>query len=458
MSFVDDAQRGAARPLFIQGGGIITMDPKLGDFIRGDIHVRNGKIVEVGEKLEVPPDAEVIDASAMIVMPGLIDAHRHMWEGVIRNELPTEDLFGYFQRVNEGFAGHFRAEDAYLGTLVSALGAIDAGVTTVFDWAHIQSNREYTKATLAAIHESGLRTLFAYGPPGRRDIGAAWPEDLLSLKADEFNSNDTLVTLALAGLSPEHVPADFANRMFDIAKEADVVISVHVGLNGMGKGGEVLQLAREGRLGPKVNLVHCNTLNSEEWRAIADTGTTVTVTPTSEMQMGQGVPPIQRALDVGVKISLGVDVETSAPGELWTSMRIIYALQRMNAYELQFAGKERPPVIDCSDLLEYVTIAGAQATAMESKIGSLTPGKQADIILLSAKHINVMPVNDMRSAVALNMDGRNVDTVMIAGKLVKRGGRLLGVDLDALGRKLYEARDHVFSEYKAEQRSPVHRL
>jgi 5-methylthioadenosine/S-adenosylhomocysteine deaminase len=458
VSLVNDAQRGTAKPLFIQGGGVITMDRTLGDFVRGDVHVRDGKIVAVGERLEAPPDAEIIDASAMIVMPGLIDAHRHMWEGVIRNELPTEDLFGYLRRVNEGFAGHFRAEDAYLGTLVSALGAIDAGVTTVFDWAHIQSNREFTKATLSAIRESGLRTLFAYGPPGRRDIGAAWPEDLFSLKADEFPSNDTLVTLALAGLSPEHVPTEFAARMFDIAKEADVVISVHAGLNGMGKGGEILQLAREGRLGPRVNLIHCNTLNAEEWRAIADTGTTITVTPTSEMQMGQGVPPIQRALDVGVRISLGVDVETSAPGDLWTPMRIIYALQRMNAYELQFAGKERPPVIDCSDLLEFVTIAGAQATAMESKIGSLTPGKQADIILLNAKHINVMPVNDMRSAVALNMDGRNVDTVVIAGRTMKRGGKLIGVDLDVLGRKLYEARDQVFSANQAELRSPAHRL
>ena len=458
MTLVDAGQREAARPLLIQGAGIVTMDPAIGDLIRGDIHVHNGRIAAIGEHLEVPPDADVIDAHTMIAMPGLIDGHRHMWEGVIRNELPTEDLSGYFQRVNEGFAGHFRPEDAYLGTLVSALGAIDVGITTVFDWAHVQSNRDYTSATLAALRESGLRTLFAYGPAGRRDIGMSWPDDLLALKADELPSDDALVTLALGGLSPEHVPPEFAGHMFDLAKEADVVISLHAGLNGMGEGGEILRFAQAGRLGPKVNLIHCNTLNSEEWRAIADTGTTVSVTPSSEMQMGQGVPPVQRALDVGVKISLGVDVETSLPGDLWTQMRIIYALQRMNAYELQFAGKERPAVIDCNDLLEFVTVAGARATAMDSKIGSLTAGKQADIVLFNAKHINVVPVNDMRSAVALNMDGRNVDTVMVAGRILKRHGKLLGVDLDALTLRLYESRDHVFGEYKADLRSPVHRL
>uniref|UniRef100_UPI0035CB7BE5 amidohydrolase family protein n=1 Tax=uncultured Sphingomonas sp. TaxID=158754 RepID=UPI0035CB7BE5 len=457
MSVIDDTARQSARPLFIQGGGIITMDPVLGDIVRGDVHVRDGRIAEVGEGLVPPPDAEVVDARTMIVMPGFIDGHRHLWEGVIRNALPTDDLNDYFKNVNEGFAQHFRPEDAYLGTLVGALGAIDAGITTVFDWSHIQSNRDFTRATIAGLRESGLRTLFAYGPAGRRDIGAQWPEDLLSLKADEFPSNDALVTLALGGLSPEHVPHAFSARMFDLARDADVVISCHAGINGMGEGGEILRFAREGRLGPKVNLVHCNTLNADEWRAIADTGTTVSVTPSSEMQMGQGVPPIQRALDVGMKISLGVDVETSLPGDLWTQMRIIYALQRMNAYELHFGGKERPSVITCDDLLDYITIAGARATAMEDRIGSLSPGKQADIVLLEAKHINVMPVNNMRSAVALNMDGRNVDTVMVAGRILKRHGRLLGVDLNALACRLYDARDHVFPAFKAELPSPVAR-
>jgi len=458
MPFIDNAKRAKAGPLFIRGAGIITMDPTLGDFVTGDISVRDGKIEAVGERLTPAPDAEIIDGRAMIAMPGLIDAHRHLWEGIIRNSLPTDDLFEYFQHVNEGFGGHYRPEDAYLGTLVAALGAIDAGITTLCDWSHIQTNRKYTSAVLAALRESGLRTVFAYGPAGRRDQGATWPGDLHALKTEEFSSDDALVTLALGGLSPEHVPAEFAAYMFDLARDADVVITVHAGLNGMGKGGEILQFAREGRLGPKVNLVHCNTLNSDEWKAIADTGTTVTTTPLTEMQMGQGVPPVQKARNVGVTISLGVDVETSEPNDLWTQMRLIYGLQRMNSFELQFAGKEHPPRIDCNDLLNYVTMAGAAATAMQGKIGSLTPGKQADILLLNAKHINVMPVNDMRTAVALGMDARNVDTVIVAGRILKRGGQLLGVDLDALGRELYASRDYVFAQYKFELPSPAHRL
>src|SRR5687768_11488432 len=152
------------RPILIRGGGVVTMDPKLGDLKQADIHIRDGVIAEIGANLTVR-DAEVIDASAMIVMPGFIDGHRHLWEGQLRNALPTEDLNEYFMLVNKGFALAYSPDDAYLGTLASALGALDAGVTTMFDWSHIHATPAHTEATIAALRESGLRTLFAFGPP-----------------------------------------------------------------------------------------------------------------------------------------------------------------------------------------------------------------------------------------------------------------------------------------------------
>jgi cytosine/adenosine deaminase-related metal-dependent hydrolase len=433
------------------------MDPSIGDKQTADVHIRDGVIVEIGEDLDAG-DAEVIDASAMIVMPGFVDAHRHVWEGVIRNALPTEDLNEYFMLVNWGFGRIFSPDDAYLGTLVGALGALDAGITTIVDWSHIQTTPDHTQAVIAAHREARVRAVFCYGPPGAEDQGHQWPDGVLKLKEDEFSSDDQLVTLALAGLSPDHVDYEMAKHHVELARQANIVMTTHAGLNGLGTAGQIERFGNEGLLGPDINLVHCNTLSAAEWKMIADTGTTVTITASTEMQMGQGVPPIQPALDVGVKPSLGIDVETSLPGEMWTQMRLVYALQRMNAFETRFAGRQPPATINVSDILEYATIAGATAARLDDKIGTLTPGKQADIILLRTDMINVMPVNDLKSAVVLNMDARNVDTVMVAGRIVKRNGKLLGVDMGQLAPRLYESRDRVYEAAQRPLPSPVHRL
>jgi len=441
-----------ARSLLIRGGGVITMDPKVGDLQSGDILIRDGVIQDVAPDIAAD-DAQVIDAGSMIVTPGFIDGHRHLWEGVIRNTLPTEDLEGYLRLVNNGFAQVYTPEDAYIGTLVSALGALDAGVTTVFDWAHIQTTPEHTRATLQALRDSGLRAVFGFGPPGRQDQGHRWPQDLLRLRKEEFAS-DGLVTLGLAGLSPEHVPYEMAKAQFELAREAGVIISAHAALNGMGESGQIERFGREGLLGPHVNLVHCNTLSREEWRMMADAGVSVSITPSTEMQMGQGVPPIQPALDVGIKPSLGVDVETSTPGEMWTQMRVIYALQRSQAFEVRYAGGEPPRMMDLTDLLELVTSAGARCIGLDSKVGSISPGKRADLMLLRCDLLNVMPVNDLKGAVALNMDARNVDTVLVDGRVVKRAGKMVGVDIDRLAARLYESRERVFRDAKLPCGSP----
>lgn len=435
----------SGKPLLIRGGGIITMDKKLGDFAQADLLIEEGIIKKIAPTINVT-DAEIIDASSMIVMPGFIDGHRHQWEGNIRGALPTEDLDDYFKIVNQGFAPAYTPNDVYLGTLVSSLGALDAGITTVFDWSHIQTTRDHTDATIAALRESGLRVVFGFGMPGREDPENQWPQDLIRLKKEEFASDDQLVTLALASLSPEHVPYEMAKAHFEMVRDAGVIISVHSGLAGMGEPDQIERFGKEGLLGPHVNLVHCNTLSETEWKIIADTGTSVCITPSTEMQMGQGIPPIQQALDAGVKPSLGIDVETTVPGDMWTQMRVLYALQRQNAFTELHAGREAPKMIDVNDILEYATTAGATATGLEKKVGTIAEGKQADIILLSADTLNVMPVNDMRNAVALNMDSRNVDTVIVGGNIVKRHGKMIGVNIKDLSKRLDQSRNRLFDE------------
>lgn len=445
------------RPLLIRGCGIVTMDEAAGDLGSGDILVEDGKIVAVAPQIHTP-DAEVIEASNMIAMPGFIDGHRHLWEGIARHALPTDNLMEYFHRVNHGFASAYAPDDVYLGTLLSALGALDAGITTVFDWAHIQTTPDHTAAAIAALRDAGLRTVFGYGPPGREDRGHQWPHDLLRLQKEEFSSRDQLLTLALASSSPEHCPDEVAKAHFAMAKDAGLIITVHAAMNGFGEKEQILRFGKEGLLGPHVQLVHCNTLTPEEWRVVADTNTSVCFTPSAEMQMGHGVPPIQPSIDVGIIPSIGIDVETSVPGDMWTQMRIVYALQRMQSHELRYSGAEYPPCIDCNDLLRYATIGGAINARLQDRIGRISPGLQADLVLLRADMINVMPVNDIKSAVALNMDARNVDTVMVAGRIVKRGGTLLGHDLNALARRFYAARDRVYADAHEPLKSPQHRL
>lgn len=445
------------RPLLIRGGGIVSLDASTSDLLQGDLLIENGKIVAIAPSIPVE-DAEIVDASAMIVMPGFVDGHRHLWEGLIRHTLPTEDLQGYLRLVNGGWGPAHCSEDAYLGTYVSALNALDAGITTVFDWSHIQSSPDHTAATIQALRDSGLRTVFGFGMPARQDIGHQWPHDLLRLQREAFSSTDQLLTLALASLSPEHVPDEMAREHFKLARDAGLIISVHSGHHGGSRPGEIARFGREGLLGPDVNLVHCNALSSEEWEIIADTGTSVCITPGVELQMGHGIPPIQQARDVGVKPSLGIDVETTAPSDMFTQMRIVYGLQRSRAFELLHRGEPHPEMMVIDDVLELATMAGAVSARLEKKIGSLTVGKDADIVLLRTDTLNVMPVNHMRNAVVLNMDARNVDTVIVAGNIVKRDGRMLGVDLAGLSRRLYASRDRIFAEAGATPDSPIHRL
>lgn len=440
MGFVAPREK-QVRPLLIRGAAVLSMDPAIGDRTRADILVSDGRIAAIEPSIAIA-DAEIIDASANIAMPGFVDGHRHMWQGLIRQTLPTEDFPGYVQRVMGGWGPAYSAEDAYLGTLVAALGALDAGITAVFDWSHIQLSRDHTAAAIQALRDAGIRAVFGFGmSPRQGQADQPWPMDLARLRKDEFAHDDQLLTLALATLSPEHVPDEMARAHFALAREMGAIVTVH---SGSGKPGEIARFGREGLLGPDVNLVHCNGLDLEDWRAIADTGTSVVVTPAVELQMGLGIPPIQQARDVGVKPALGIDVETSTSGDMFTQMRSLYGLQRSRAFERMRSGEAIPAMMSIDEVLELATMAGAVSMRLDARIGSLSPGKEADLILLRTDMLNVAPVNDMRNAVALGMDARNVDTVIVGGRIVKRDGRMLGVDMPRLVAQLQDSRDRVF--------------
>lgn len=421
------------------------MDDATGDLETADILIEGERIAGIGAHIDAP-SALVVDAAGMIAVPGFVDSHRHCWEGLIRNVLPDGTLTDYFSIVNGKFGPAYTPADVHTSTLISALGALNAGVTTVLDWAHIQNTPDHTDASIRALRDSGIRAVFAFGTPTAMDQGTRYPDDILRLARGEFASRDQLLTLALATNSPEHTSDDKAKYCWNTAREAGARITAHAGMFGFGTPNEIERFGREGMLGPDVTLVHCGSLSKTEWRIIADTGTTVSLAAQIELLMGHGSAPIQTALDVGVVPSLSVDVETSVPGDFFTHMRATFAEQRGEVFRRLHRGdSEVPDLISVRDVMGMATVAGAEANGLSNRIGSLAVGKQADIVLLRADSINVVPVNDLVGAIVSNMDVSNVDTVMVAGRFVKRSGKLIGFDLEGLYGTVYEARDQLFA-------------
>jgi 5-methylthioadenosine/S-adenosylhomocysteine deaminase len=433
----------------LKNGIVLTLDKKIGNFHQADVLIEGKKIAAVAPNLNAE-GAEMIDASDMIVMPGFVDTHRHAWEGILRNigtDAPLEGEANYQSFILNTLAPVYRPEDAYIGDLVSLYGAIDAGITTILDWSHILATREHGDAVIKALQESGMRAVFAYGYPWWKvpdENQDAWIHEIAK---QYFSSKDQLLTFAIAPHGPEFTPFEVAKAQWELARELDARITVHVGVGTAGKLGKLAEMGRAGLLKDDTTYVHCTTLSDDEIKMIVDTGGTVSLASSAEMLMGYGMPPIQRFLNLGLHPSLSVDTETNVPNDMFTQMRSVNSLQHAMIFDRKLAGKRNlPPFMDSRDVIECATIEGACANGLAHKTGTLAPGKEADFIMLKTDRPNILPVNDPISAVVWGMDTSNVDSVFVAGKALKRNGRLLNVDLDDLRRKAYQSRDYVVAQ------------
>lgn len=415
--------------ILLKGGYVLSIDSHIGDFESADILIERNTIKAVAKSIDA--DGTIVDASNMIVMPGFVDTHRHMWQGVLRNILPNGTLADYMRVVLGEARSVFRPQDVYIGNLLSALGAINAGVTTVLDWSHIGNSPEHTNAAIEGLKESGIRGVYAYGSglPGPQN---KFPGDIHRLRKEYFSSDDQLLTLAMA--------AGINREQWKLAREVGARISVHV--NGTG---QLLPLADA--LSDDVTCIHCTNLLDEEWELLADTGAGVSISAPIEMIMGHGNPPIQNALDHGIHPSISVDVETNISGDFFSQMRSVFALQRMTAHQRRRQeNQDSPELLTVRDILTFATLQGARDNGLAQRIGTLTPGKEADIVLLRKDMINIMPVNDAYGAVVLMMDTSNVDTVIISGMVKKWKGQLIDIDLNRLSRLVHDSQDHIYSQ------------
>jgi 5-methylthioadenosine/S-adenosylhomocysteine deaminase len=423
---------GPGQRVLLKGGVVLTMDPRLGDFERGDVLIEGSKIAGVGVTL--PANATVVDASNMIVLPGFIDTHRHIWQGQLRNILPNGRLDpDYFRDIGASARNAYRPEDVYVGDLLSAWGAINAGITTLLDWSHISNSPEHSDAAVQGLRDSGIRAVYAYGT-GAAGPKNQYPHDIRRLRKQYFSTDDQLLTLALA--------TAFDPRHWEVAREVGAPITLHD--NGTG-----LLLPLANMMGPDVTYIHCCNLNAQEWKLIADSGGALSLATPIEMEMGHGIPPIQQTLDHKIPWSLSNDVETEIPSDFFTQMRTNFFLQRMQIFTRERAKEPNvPPLMSVKDIVQVATIGGARANWLEKRTGSLTPGKEADVILLSANAINVMPLNHAYGSIVLGMDTSNVDTVFVGGRVKKWKGQLVGVNVDQLRTRAEQSRDYVITQAK----------
>lgn len=436
--------------ILIKGGHVLSMDPEVGDLSPGDVLIEDDRIAAVAPSLDAD-DAEVIDAVGDIVIPGFIDSHRHTWEAAIRNCAPNATLDDYFVEVLDSFAPLYRPEDVYASNLWGSLECINAGITTLVDWSHINNTPEHPDAAIRGLQETGIRAQYAYGS-ANTSLAAYWFESEIAVPADDVKrvndslAGDDLISMALATRGPGFCKPEVVTTEWELAKELGIPITVHVGMGRMaGRFGMVKQLADADLLYEGTTYIHSCYLSDEEWQMVVDSGAHISVAAQVEMQMGHGTPPTIPCRKHGIKASLSNDVVTTVPGDMFTQMRAAFGNERLLTLNETWKENVDAPddLLPAREVLEMATINGAAVANLAGVTGSLTSGKKADVVILDGAAPNVAPIIDPVGAVVINADVSNVDTVIIDGKFKKRDGKLVDIDVDRARNLIEDSRAYL---------------
>jgi cytosine/adenosine deaminase-related metal-dependent hydrolase len=488
------------RRYVIRGGSVMSMDPSVGNFAKADVMIEGKQIVAIGPNLPAGGGTQ-IDATGRIVMPGFIDTHHHQFETALRSFLADgvliNDLSGspsgsttYYEYILNKFAPVYRPQDVYINELFGGLSQLDAGVTTVHDVSQISHSPAHSDAAIQALIDTGRRAAFGYfesaGNFGAGVPGNQYPQDADRIYNEWFSANNLsrngLVHMIMGG--EVYLNDATTDQSWTIGRRLGLQIAAHIlspfgirpifdklaaGTGGNGKIG----------IGPDNLFIHMTGMSDTAWQRVRDVGAQVSIAFPIEMNMRHGMPPILRVQSLGMEPSLSVDVECTLTADFFTQMRSCMNLQRVLVNQMildspngnqnlpdpldwglpqsavtvpppSFPYFPKPPAgipapLTTRDVLRFATMNGAKALRLDQKVGSLTPGKEADIIILDATAINVAPLNQVPGAVVSLMDRTNVETVIVAGTVRKWKGRLLNVNVDKLRRDLENSRDYIFS-------------
>ena len=425
------------RRILLKGGVVLTMDRQVGDFAKADVLIERGRIREVRPDITVS-NATIVDASNRIIIPGFTDTHSHSYQGILRNILSNGRVDPDYNRDIIGkLTPAYTAQDAYTGMLATALGMIDTGTTGVVDVSQVNNTPEHSDALIKALQDSGIRAVFGYsaGSPGQ---DMKHPSDIARIKKTYFNSKDQLLTLAL-GIGPDP-------KQFQVARDNEVPVVAHLRntLPQRDDGARLAVLQKAGLLRAGDEFIHLLHLPPEPLKIIKDAGCHASLSTGIEMTMGHGIPAIQNVLDAGLDPSLSSDHAVTLASDMFSMMRTTGIVQRYGVYEREKTNSQTAPkLLTCRELLQFGTINGARCANVAEKVGTLTPGKEADLLMLKADSIDIWPLNNAYGAVVNLMGSAHVEAVFIGGKVKKWRGHLVGADTGKVLRDMQQARDGV---------------
>lgn len=434
--------------ILIKAGRLVTMVEGQPDSTEGSILVRQGRIEAI-----LAPDAQVegtrvIDARGKFVLPGFVDTHRHTWQTQLRTVAADWSLYGYLVNMRSVYSGFYDAEDAYLGNHLGALEAINAGVTTIVDHCHLINSPEHADRLIDGLDDSGIRAVFCYGMfvnpkfnPFSMESGPGWRyDDLRRIRRERLSSDQGRILLGVNPQEPEATPPETLRQEIALCRELGAkTVSMHVAMgnfDGMNRVVEKLDAA--GLLGPDLLFVHGASLTDGELAAIARSGCGISSTPETELQMGMGYPLALSGRDAGLRVSLGIDIVSNFPGDMFAQMRIAMQAARARDNEAM-ANRHRAPRhlrVKAMDALRMGTLGGARAIHMEDRIGTLEVGKAADLIVVGTDSLHMTPAHEAVGALVMGAHASDVETVLIDGIVRKEKGQLVGVNLNALKGRL----------------------
>ena len=419
----------------IRGANILSMDASIGDFVRGDVHVRNGVIVAIAKEINAP-GVKVMDANGMICMPGFVETHWHLWTSLLRPMMSTDDnKRGYFP-VTSALGRHFTPAYHYASVRLGMAEAISAGATTVHNWAHNIATADHADAELRAMRDMGLRGRFSYGAAQGAPNNLPMDFSGLAKIKSQWMPNDGMLTLGFCSRNigdatnplRGNISVETARKEWAQARALGLPITMHTS-----GASPIMLLEKNGLLGSDVQLVHPLLTTAEERKILHNRGVSYSMSPVGESQRpaSAGVIQLAELLEAGVKVSMSIDLTGTYNVDFFQCMRFLYHLHRHRV------GNRIP--LTAKRLVQLATLDGAVDLGIANRTGSLTPGKRADMILVRTGDINMAPMADPYEALVNLAQPRNVDTVIADGRVLQRGGQFTRLDYQEVLREAIDA-------------------